>query len=261
MKFLNGYFDRVPLISFSANNSINGAVHIKEPIGDGSTSKVFKNEKNPFVYKIIKKGNQELMEFLKPVFREVIIQTLLQSDERYGNRICRIYKLYRTATSLVLQLEPLECTLDERVESQIDMNSNISSKSVFVTNLLKEMYNFLRHFETTYGFYHNDLHAENIMTVMEGDPLTCLKLIDFGSSYVKFDGVKIGKDLEVRFGNIDRIIHYFYFVDMHSDGFSKKLTGLLKLYHDKRITATQFMAEIQSGGYSKRRRTLRSKRL
>lgn len=258
--FFQSYFDKLPLITFSENNSINGAVHIKTPIGDGAFASVFKNEKNPFVYKIIKNiwAKKAQMEFLKPVFREVVIQTLLQSDERYGHRICRIYKLYRTATSLVLQLEPLECTLDERIESQIEMNSNISSNSDFVSMLIREIYTFLTHFESTYGFYHSDLHKENVMTVRSGDPLSCLKLIDFGQSYVNFEGVKIGQDLAFRFADIKGILTYFYYVSIMDDVFSVKLTTLLKQYHDKRITAEQFMSTLQKGG--KRRSTLRSKR-
>jgi len=255
------YFDRLPLITFSENNSINDAVHIKEPIGDGAFGSVFKNEKNPFVYKIIKNTwtKKVGMEFLKPVFREVAIQTLLQSDKRYGHRICRIYRLYRMENSLVLQLEPLECTLDERIESQIEIDSNIASNSDFVSNLIREIYAFLTYFESTYGFCHSDLHRENIMTVRSGDPLSCLKLIDFGQSYVNFEDVKIGNDSAVRLPDMKGILRYFYYVSITGEVFSVKLTTLLNQYNNKTITTAQFMSELQTGGKSKKQRTRKSR--
>ena len=243
LEFFEGYFNKLPGINFSTNanaESKNGIIYITgKSIGEGSYGSVFKNRNNPYVYKLVadkskNKGDvQKKKRFLKGVFQELIIQTLLQSDEKYGDKICKIYKIYRKDDAFILKLQALECTLIDRLRLDRPNIVDKNKFSKFVVDLILNVNEMLDYLYEKYGFRHQDLHEENIMTVYKGDIISNMTIIDFGRSCVNFEDVKIGqfdKDIE---HDVNQIIKdlYKFGSKQGTPVISNRLIEIMKPFH------------------------------
>jgi serine/threonine protein kinase len=197
LAFFQTYFNMLPTaklqLSNEKNATANTTLFIKsQGIGAGDFGTIYKNKSSPFVYKRIEDeervNDTNSLKYLQTGFKEAIIQILLQSDTTYGKHICRLYKVYRDGLNFVFKMEPLEITL----ETYIVKNRWTSADQTILPNIILKIVMILNYFNTTYGFFHNDLSTSNIMTVETGDPVENLKLIDFGLSMVKIGDIQLG---------------------------------------------------------------------
>lgn len=266
--FFKSYYDLLAEASFKSN--LSGIVKLSvenTAIGEGGSGVVTHNKSEPVVYKQIEnfwtKKKDQLIYF-KSVFKEVIIQTVLQNDKYYGNNICKIYKLYKYEKGCILKLEALECTLSDRLdkESIKDINKN----SVFISEIIVKLYEILDYFKNTYGFQHGDFHVDNVMTVIDGDVTSNLKLIDFGSSYAKFEDLEFGFLSEYDKPDIYRIISYVknYGYWQGKKRISDRLMGLIKSYLNDGTSLETLINDLKSGnvanaagGYKRKTRKYR----
>jgi len=141
----------------------------------GAFGKIYKNKTNPFVYKYINQSESTL----RTIFKEMIVQVLLQSDPVKGSNVCTLHAVYRTPTHIILKLEKLETTLYDFLWKLPRSEKN--QNSLKLKELLLSLFGLLDYFFKKYAFVHDDLHGNNIMIVQRGDTIQ-LKLIDFGKS-------------------------------------------------------------------------------
>jgi hypothetical protein len=196
--FITPYFEKIPLVKVkvngflvAGNNSTPDSLDLIEPHGRGTFSNVYHDSKEPFVYKIVHdyayayKGRA----FLRHVFKEMIVQTLLQNDPKYGSSICKLEAVYRTENDVIFKIEKLNKPFTALL---LDLNKKLvhpPDYSVAVRDLMVNVLEIVDYFHKTYSFHHYDLHADNIMVDSENK----LKLIDFGwDSYVKIGTHEIG---------------------------------------------------------------------
>lgn len=192
LEFFLSRFAALPSASLVINNvkndSVNTTLFVEDDsIGAGGFGTVKKNRTQNFVYKTIvdRYPADNRLQYLKLIFKEVIIQALLQSDVKYGKYICRLYKVWRVSNDVVLQLEPLEITLDKYLETA---NSEETERLALVKIL-----QIIGYFKTMYGFSHNDLRLDNVMAVKKTNTIENIKLIDFGLSSINYKGIELGK--------------------------------------------------------------------
>ena len=191
--FFQTYFDGLKSIKFEEsgevkNDSVNLTLFVEEnALGAGASGVIKKNKGKPYVYKsIVDNWSPERRIFyVRAIFREAIVQTLLQSDNSYGKHVCTLSAIYRNDNNCVFQLEPLGIDLSKYIASAAD--------PITVCPILVRLMEIISYFKTKYGFSHNDLRLNNVMTVKEGNVLGNLKLIDFGNSSIKVGTVEVGK--------------------------------------------------------------------
>jgi len=189
------------------------------------------------VYKVISDQPKDLVKHLKSLFREIIIQTLLICDPEYGHYVCQIYKVYKMekgkgkGNTCIFKLERLEVTLRERIQ-QLNKSGSPGKNTSEVRSVMLEIFKALAYFRTKYGFYHNDLHLENIMTTREG-PITDIKFIDFGFSTVNFDSINMSKGNGPAVNRKSDCFTLIYFLNIYlknvTPEFAALLSKLLKL--------------------------------
>lgn len=241
--FFEGYFNRLPTAKLARNtrknNNANATLFINNVnAGKGAFGVLSRNRTLPYVYKTV--ANQEpRLKFLKSIFREVIIQTLLQCDSLYGKHICEIYKLYRNGKDCIIKMERLNTTLYDYVRRTNDMfKANPELHNRLVQAYLLKLFNILNHFRNMYGFKHNDLHEMNIMTnsvdIME------IKLIDFGFSSIHFATIHIDS------GNgLPDCYNITLSVMQHVKNITPRFAALLKSITDKVDESTPITKYIE----------------
>jgi hypothetical protein len=249
--FFKSYYDLLPEASFEAKSSAAVKLSVENnAVGRGASGVVKLNKMEPVVYKQIRnlyKKKTEQIEFLKSIFLEVIIQTVLQNDKSYGKNVCKIYKLYKYEQGCILKLEALECTLFTRLEADAELIKDINKNSIFVSELLLKLHEIFDYFKRTYGFQHKDCHPENIMTVVKGDIISNLKLIDFESSYVKFEGLEFGISDGYILSDIDPTIDYLYGDWEGKKRISEKLMAIIKSYFQDGNNVETLINKLRSG--------------
>lgn len=223
-------------------------------IGAGAFGVVKRNRTKKYVYKSIGNANYQADKrilYLKLIFKEVIIQTLLESDTTYGKHICRIYKVYRNGNSCIFQMESLETTLDKLIDIE-EYEKNPEPINSVVQKVLTKVLEIIKYFNSTYEFCHNDLSTSNIMMPKTGNVLSQVKLIDFGQSSVKIGDIQIGKPLKTRVDHQYLILKLFTTLDINPNDFSKKLEKLLELPADTPIQA--YIDNLQEGAVKKNKK-------
>jgi hypothetical protein len=262
-EFFEGFFANLPTAKLARNstrkNNVNTTLFIRNNKGArGYYGEVTRNRNGPFVYKLTREKNVntelERLNYLKMIFKEVIIQCLLMSDDVYGDKVCKIYSVYRIGQDCVFKLEALQMTLKDAGNLRND--SDLNSNSEQIRKFLIELFQILVHFRNRYGFQHLDLHTENIMT---NPDLTDIKMIYFGLSTVTIEGQKIGSGTGWSDGyNITSFVLYFKL----SKAFSKTLSDLAVLDDDTGPEA--YLEGLIAGPYTNvalkagRRKTRRS---
>jgi hypothetical protein len=168
-------------------------------IGGGSYGTIFLGNSGKAYKRTVKKASQDPEDFHKELFMEPFIQTLLQNDATYGRNIARIIRVYRDAGAIAgtsrvrgavsatgakttapmhesnytyyYEMEPIAYTIDRYI-ANFPPNTFIDK--------LRDIGAILNYFKTNYGFYHCDLHGNNIMFTDTGE----IKIIDFGLSCI-----------------------------------------------------------------------------
>jgi hypothetical protein len=199
-EFFESYFNSLPTISFKRNNVVNATTNVTlfiesgRPVS-GAFGTVMRNRKKPVVYKEIQ---PKAKTGLKKIFKEIIIETLLQSDPTYGKHICTLYKVYRKDEKVILMIEALEVTLADRMEKggndpeEEIFNGGKNINSILIRDLAIKILEIGQHFKILYKFDHLDLHFHNIMvSKKKADLFESIKLIDFGESRVSFDDITL----------------------------------------------------------------------
>jgi serine/threonine protein kinase len=237
---------------------------------DNKDSVVFTNALGePYIYKIARDEGSDRYEYLKELFKEIIIQTLLQSDSKYGHYVCKIYSVYRSGSNCILKLEAVEHTISEvfdvihtkeveriarsSIPSGMPKMKHAMALAAFMANarrkavatvipaerslrlrdILVKVIEMLSHFHNKYKFVHNDLHTENIMITGNADMVENIRLIDFGLSYVQIDGINIGND------SLNQDIKKLMFNSMQIGYITKTFKTLLnKIYKTDDLTYT-----------------------
>lgn len=138
------------------------------------------------------------LAYLKAVFKEIIIQTLLQSDAHQGHHVCHAHKLYRTGDRFLLKMDKMEVSLKHIIEEE----AGGPGRERQLLAMLAKVFEVLLYFHGKYAFHHNDLHAGNIMTV-EGDRVASLALIDFGNSSAKIGDSTLDDSSDSKTGRDD----------------------------------------------------------
>lgn len=228
LEFFSSYFDSLPTATLVTNNTKNNSVNVtlfveEDPIGSGAFATIQKNRSQPFVYKLLQNRyyKENRLQYIKPLFKEIVIQTLLQSDTKYGKHICKLYKVYKVGSDAVFQIEPLETTIETYFEAQ-----KPESKATTITKTFVKLLEIISHFKNTYGFSHNDLKLDNVMTVKAGADL---KLIDFGLSSIKFGTIELGKpskakaDMQYLFYSLSK------YLEVEPNAFSELVETLVQL--------------------------------
>jgi len=174
---------------------------VKDPRMRGEFSNVFTNTEGPFIYKVLAMPGylKHSIPYYSNTFKEIIIQTLLQSDLTHGRFICKLHSVVSAAVSgfpgiIILKLEHLANTyknhlLTHVIQMRYNRETMIKNSLKIKEDLIK-LFSILKYFRDTYGFQHYDLHFDNLMVDETGE----FKLIDFGyETYAKIDGVEIGR--------------------------------------------------------------------
>jgi hypothetical protein len=166
-------------------------------------SKPFYPEEPAFSYKVISKEISSVSSsFLYLVFKEIIIQTFLQSDttvnpyrrKAYGDSICKLFGVYRTKDEIILKLEYLRLSyksylLSNLVKTSIMEPATPAEMDKIIKSDILTFLTLLKYFRDKYNFHHQDLKIDNMMI---GNTFE-FKIIDFGfASYIEIDGVQIG---------------------------------------------------------------------
>lgn len=178
-------------------------------IGGGAYGTIFKNNSNNKVYKRVIKNltaieDEDIEVFHKELFMEPFIQTLLQSDRSYGRNIANISRVYRDAGAIKASTRPRSSVLasGEYVSAPVhrtnytyyyEMEPISDTITSYIANnsppdfilKLSELGAILDDLKNTYGFYHCDLHTDNVMFTDAGQ----IKIIDFGMSCITDAGV------------------------------------------------------------------------
>jgi len=163
-----------------------------EKIGKGAFGSVYKGSSGR-VYKKIE-------EAYKDVYREALIQSLLSSDKSHGQHICKIEALYRdkddTKPFFYFKMEAVDRTLAQYLDSLADTSEGRLIHTAQLAEIVIKIARILDYFKKAYGFYHNDLHSNNVMIQLLDDRQYIVKFIDFGISFIENDTLtyKPGKD-------------------------------------------------------------------
>lgn len=231
LDFFQTYFNVLPTAKFTTNN-VSGNTTLNtddENIGAGAFGIIKKNRTRSLVYKSLvnRYSSDKRLKYLKPIFQEIIVQTLLQSDANYGKYVCILNKVYRVGNDCVFQMEQLETTLGSYIQSNEEayMANPEPINNVLLKTLL-EVLEILNYFNATYGFSHNDLSLDNIMIKKDGSNP---KLIDFGLSSINFGNIQIGKQLKSRIDPSYLLTKLALYLDINPSKFSKSLEILAML--------------------------------
>ena len=202
--FFTPYIEKLPSVTVLYKGSAPYGIYppqqtitVKDPRMRGEFSNVFTNTEGPFVYKVLATGGyiKHAVPYLSNTFKEIIIQTLLQSDPTHGQFICKLHGVFVAAKrEIILKLENLPRSYKDYLLSDVLKKTykrdSMVANSIKIKEDLIKLFRILQHFRDTYGFQHYDLHFDNIMVDETGE----FKLIDFGyETYARIDGVDIGR--------------------------------------------------------------------
>ena len=202
--FFTPYIEKLPSVTVLYKGSAPYGIYppqqtitVKDPRMRGEFSNVFTNTEGPFVYKVLATGGyiKHAVPYLSNTFKEIIIQTLLQSDPTHGQFICKLHGVFIAAKrEIILKLENLPRSYKHYLLSDVLKKTykrdSMVANSIKIKEDLIKLFRILQHFRDTYGFYHYDLHFDNLMVDETGE----FKLIDFGyETYARIDGVEVGR--------------------------------------------------------------------
>jgi hypothetical protein len=182
---------------------INSAIDRIKKIGGGTYGTIFLGDSGA-IYKritmqsiknVIPDKNRNYLNelFHRELFIEAFVQTLLQSDTKYGKNIARLDGIYKDGIvdetnnlplsqrkyTYFYKMENVPYTFPGFVKTLTNVTSEMATK-------FQEIGAILEYFMDTYGFFHRDLHGGNIMFDNSGN----IKLIDFGMSCIDVNGIQ-----------------------------------------------------------------------
>ena len=213
---LTGVFSMIPDVNNPGTmiEDLRGPARIgDEPvtyIGGGAYGTIFLGNSNRVYKRTTKKDYLDAEEFHKELFMEPFIQTLLQNDVTYGKNIAKLMGVYRDSGAVAASTRPRTTVsatgarsvapiresnytyyyVMEPIAYNIDRYIGAVPPTVFITKL-QEIGTVLEYFKTNYGFYHCDLHGDNIMYM---HPTGDIKIIDFGLSCITDAGTVYSVD-------------------------------------------------------------------
>jgi serine/threonine protein kinase len=217
-KFFKAYFDNFKTATLVTTDVVNSTrdetFHVMPEGKKGNYSVVYTDRALPVVYKVFviepyKKKDltkkEIITKYLKAFFKEIIIQTLLQSDALYGNHVCTVHAIYRRGDHCIMQMEKLDGSLKGIIEVE---EGDLLDRSAHILDILVKFLEILIHFHEKYDFQHNDLHTENIMMSSTGPGSGIIKLIDFGNSSVTIEDIDLIDSSDAGIDDLNPIFAY-----------------------------------------------------
>lgn len=203
-KFFTKYLEKLPSVNVEYNKGVPYGPYpsaltlkVKDPRMRGEFSNVFTNTEGPFVYKVLVPTgySKHSVPYLSNVFKEIVIQTLLQSDLTHGKFICKLHDVFVAAPGqIILKLEGLPMSYEKHLVTTVEMRNTretMIKNSTRIKDDLIRLFSILKHFREKYDYQHFDLHFNNLMVDDSGE----FKLIDFGyESYLVVDRYPIGRN-------------------------------------------------------------------
>jgi len=169
-------------------NELPGGENIIYSVGQGAYGTVYKGTKISYSYKSIEpkeditSDSNMLENFYRKIFLETWIQTILSSDRKYGDNICKPLHLKRSSSTpglfIIMEYVPLSC--NDFLKEKIDKNKYKKITLKDTREFFIKLITILDHFKTQYGFFHRDLHIHNIRLTSEYS----IKFIDLGMACI-----------------------------------------------------------------------------
>jgi serine/threonine protein kinase len=266
MDFFQSYFEELPSAKLEEgdekNTSVNVTLFVNDNLGSGGYGSVKRNRNKQFAYKIVpdRESSAKRLLYLKSIYKEAIIQTLLQCDPKYGKYICKLFKVYKVGNDCVFQVEIIQTTFEQYFRSfEESYMEDPAPLNATVLKVAVKVLEILNHFRTKYGFNHNDLSLSNIMTAKQGNTAEQLKLIDFGKSSVKFGNIEIGKPLQTRIDTQYFLSKLWGELDLNTTEFSGLIQTLSELPADTPYKTYVDALQEKKGG-KRNKKTRRAKR-
>jgi hypothetical protein len=202
-KFFTAYIKNLPPVSVMYKGNPSYGIYppeksltVKDPRMKGEFSNVFTNTEDIFVYKVLVPSGylKHSLPYLYTSFKEIVIQSLLQSDPTHGKFICKLHGVFVAAPGqVILKLEGLPMSYENHLLTKVEMRytrETMVKNSIKIKDDLIRLFTILKHFRDKYEYQHYDLHFNNLMVDASGE----FKLIDFGyESYAKIDDVVVGR--------------------------------------------------------------------
>jgi hypothetical protein len=188
--YCSKFASTLPVAKFFANSTENVIVAekyvqgemqhniINETYGNlGTYNEVYVSKDKSKTYKIISipfvlGGNNRagyIENKLREVFIEAWIQTVLSCDPVYGDFVLPVQALYQgqfkynaTALHIYIQTSSIKNTLLSKIKEHI-LETKVPFEYMELRPTCRGLSQALLHFEKTYGFYHRNLHSDNIV--------------------------------------------------------------------------------------------------
>jgi hypothetical protein len=247
----------------------NGMIIGKFPKGEFGYVKPNKSRPDKYVYKFQNVSNETLSDprYGKSVFREALINIILQMDPRVEDSVMKIYKVYQKRSyngyELIFKLEALGYSINI-MSSFIFGDDPEKNKKVFL-NLYGPFLETLRYLRETYDFQHGDLHSNNMM-LPKGTDLEHLNIhaprihmIDFGFSGLRLGDVKYGTVYSEGKEDFQKEFEVLTVIKSLPADFNEKIRSFDVLKEEEALGLEDFVIEQSKAVSGGRRKTRKQK--
>jgi hypothetical protein len=186
----------------AGNYNYSGAFPVPFPKGDFGVVKPNRSRRDKYVYKFISNGSDIFTDpnDARDVFKEILVNIILQMDPKVENSVMKIYKVYQQESyngyELILKLEALSYPLNTLL--RYSLRDDLEYNKKLLLKVYGPLFETLQYLRKTYDFRHGDLHVNNLMLPKSVDldslniQTLSVKMIDFGLSGLRFADAMYG---------------------------------------------------------------------